>query len=425
AAEAAIEKLKRYTVPEPEYIAWRNKLEGAPRIAPRIDEVQIAGMKRVNPEAVARYVHEQPGDQLNTEQVDKDLGRIYGDGYYENVDYSLLSVRDRNILRITPVEKSWGPDYLRLGVELDVSQHSNDFALRAAYHKTWVNSLGGEWLSGIQIGPRANLFTEFYQPLDAKQRFFVEPVIELSRDLLYLYQDDNRIAEYQTLQRRAAANIGLNVGGYGQVRLGWQVKNISASVQTGATGLPTGNRTVRGWTSDLDFDQFDRAYFPTKGWEAKLDYFSGMPLDYSKLSVDLRAATSMGQLTFNGRLYYVDSPKGDLPVFDAASLGGPFQLSGFAYRQLIGGKVQFASARAEKIIGKMPTGLHGDMRAGLSLETGRVDQRFTETALEGWQRAVSVYLGGETPVGPVYLGYGRVLNGGPYAIYLLLGLMNL
>ncbi|MEF8718242.1 MAG: hypothetical protein V5B44_11105, partial [Candidatus Accumulibacter necessarius] len=46
--------------------------------------------------------------------------RAYGDGYYEQVDYSLDdTLRDRNILRVTPLEKSWGPDYLRYGINLD------------------------------------------------------------------------------------------------------------------------------------------------------------------------------------------------------------------------------------------------------------------------------------------------------------------
>jgi NTE family protein len=69
----------------------------------------------------------------------------------------------------------------------------------------------------------------------------------------------------------------------------------------------------------------------------------------------------------------------------------------------------------------MPLGLSGDMRLGLSLEAGRARERFTETNREGWQHAGAVYLGGETPVGPVYLGYGRA-RGGQSSFYLFLGL---
>jgi NTE family protein len=77
--------------------------------------------------------------------------------------------------------------------------------------------------------------------------------------------------------------------------------------------------------------------------------------------------------------------------------------------------------RGEKIIGRMPLGLTGDLRAGLSLETGRMRERFTETHLEGWQPAGAVYLGGDTPLGPLYLGYG-LAKGGHHSLYLFLGL---
>ncbi|HEX9174250.1 MAG TPA: patatin, partial [Telluria sp.] len=101
------------------------------------------------------------------------------------------------------------------------------------------------------------------------------------------------------------------------------------------------------------------------------------------------------------------------------------QLSGFDSQQIIGGRAKFGSVRAERIIGKMPMGFAGDLRAGLSLETGKVDQRFTETGREGWQPAMSVYLGGETPLGPVYLGLGRAARGGPTRLYFYLGLVDI
>jgi NTE family protein len=69
----------------------------------------------------------------------------------------------------------------------------------------------------------------------------------------------------------------------------------------------------------------------------------------------------------------------------------------------------------------MPLGLTGDLRLGLSLETGRARDRYTETRLDGWQQAGAVYLGGETPLGPAYIGVGHA-KGGRTSFYLFLGL---
>ena len=43
---------------------------------------------------------------------------------------------------------------------------------------------------------------------------------------------------------------------------------------------------------------------------------------------------------------------------------------------------------------------------GLAPEATRHGLRYSETQLDGWLNSTTVYLGGETPLGPVCLGYG-------------------
>ena len=58
---------------------------------------------------------------------------MYGDGWYQNVDYGLLTARQRHVLRILPIEKPWGPDYLRFALNLDSTlNQGSTFSLRAA-----------------------------------------------------------------------------------------------------------------------------------------------------------------------------------------------------------------------------------------------------------------------------------------------------
>jgi NTE family protein len=123
----------------------------------------------------------------------------------------------------------------------------------------------------------------------------------------------------------------------------------------------------------------------------------------------------------NGRFAYLGSPKGRLPLGDAGALGGFLQLSGYAREQILAGDLRIASVRGERIIARSPFGLRGDLRVGLSLEAGRARDRFTETGLDGWQQAGAVYLGGETPLGPLYVGAGYA-KGGHRSLYLFLGL---
>lgn len=421
AAEAQATRLRRYAVPETDYLAWRARLRSPPGPMPRIDVVQIAAMPHVNPAAIAGGMRVHPGQPLDTKLLERDLADIYGEGDFESVDYALLGSRERRILRITPTEKPWGPDYLRFGVELQASDQENTFALRAAYHRKWLNALGGEWLSGAQVGERATLFTEFYQPLEAQRRFFVEPSFGLFRDKLGIYQDDARIAQYELRGRRGAFSLGANIGRVGSVRVGRLWRKVDATIETGAPTLPTGESHLKGWNVAFDFDQLNRPFFPSSGWALRATYYKDDDLRYSRLAADLRAARAWGNYVVNGKLSYVGAPQGRLPVADLGALGGFLNLSGYSRDQILAGDTRFASIRAEKIIGRMPLGLSGDLRIGLSLEAGRAGDRRTETRVDGWQRAAAIYVGGETPVGPAFVGVGRA-EGGYATFYVFIGL---
>jgi NTE family protein len=421
AAEAQAGALSRYSLPQAEYDAWASRLKVLLPERPRVDEVQITGLKRINPEAILRHIRIRPGDRFDAARMNRDLDRVYGDGDVENADYNLVTRNGRTILRIVITEKSWGPDYLRSGVFIEATAKETQFAVRFAFHRKWLNSLGAEWLSGVQLGDRSTLFTEFYQPLEARETWFAQTGVGISRDLVNVYENDNRIAEYRIRQKRAFFALGANIGVLGALRLGYVYRHLDAVVETGAPTLPTGKTTLKGWEARIEFDQFDRPFFPTTGWYSRIAYFDSPDAGYSRLSADLRAAKSWGPYVLNGRVEYLSSPKGRLPLGDAGALGGFLALSGYSRAQILAGDIRFASIRGEKVIGRMPLGLSGDLRVGVSLETGKARDRFTETSLNGWQQAAAVYLGGQTSLGPLYLGYGHA-KGGHSSLYLFLGL---
>jgi NTE family protein len=421
AAQGQAAALRRLAVPQQDYLAWAGRLRGAVVPAARIDAVEIAGLRKVNPELVRKNLDVTPGQTLDTARLESGLARVYGEGDFESVDYALLGTRERRILQVTPTEKNWGPNFLRFGVNFEGSNKETEYALRAAYHRKWLNPLGGEWLSGAQVGERSNWFTQFYQPLDARQYFFLQSSVGMSTDNLNAYQEDHRIAQYRLRSRTAIFAAGINVGTVGQLRVERTVRKTVASVETGAPTLPTGDSLLQGWQLVADFDQFDRTFFPTRGWAARSAWFRDTDAGYGRLSTELRAARTWGDYVINGRLSYTGSTTGRLPLADAAALGGFLNLSGYVRNQILADDVRYANLRGEKIIGRMPLGLQGDLRFGVSLEAGSARGRYSETRANGWQQALAVYFGGETPVGPLYLGYGYA-RGGRSSLYLFIGL---
>ena len=414
AAEEVRAQLARLGTDATQYAEWREPIDRVYKPKPVIDEIEIAGLKRVNPAMVERQLTINPGEQLATSNIDNDVLRIYGDGFYQSVDYQLLNLRDRNILRILPVEKSWGPDYLRfaLNLETDTNQGSS-FALRAAYQKTLINELGAEMLASVGIGSGLGAGLTFYQPLDPTQRFFVEAGLKYERGLLNIYQNNERVAQYANADTALGLWAGTNIGIMGQARLGWIEQRRSFERDIGSPSLPNFDTSYSGWAASLSLDQMNRLYFATRGWATRFDYFDSSEAGFSRAEADVQGAFSLGQTVFTGRVNYVGSPKGQLPFFNAGKLGGFLNMSAFARGQILGDDIVYAGIRAEQIIGTFPMGLRGDMRLGFALEGAHVGTYYTETNLSGTSilNSAALYLGGETPFGPAYLGFGYSTNG--------------
>ena len=325
------------------------------------------------------------------------------------------------MLRITPVEKRWGPNYLRLGLNLNsnLSQGSS-YGLRAAYQKTWLNRLGAELLVTAEIGSNSGGSVEFYQPVDAGQQFFVESLLGYRRARSDLFQDDRRIAEYRVGTGSGELLLGWNIGLLGQLRGGWRNSRHRADVETGLPLFPSQTVRDRGTLLTLDLDQRNGLYFPNRGWAAKASWYDSQSHGYTRWALEGRWAKPMGAWVVASRATYTASTGGDLPLYDAGSLGGFLNLSGFANGQLLGDHVRYGHVRGERIIGQLPMGLRGDMRLGMALEAGKVGTPFTETNRRGWLNSATLYLGGETPLGPVYLGVGYSTAGSTNA-YLSIG----
>jgi outer membrane translocation and assembly module TamA len=94
------------------------------------------------------------------------LRRIYGTSDFEHINYNIIEDGGERILAVDAVEKSWGPNYFRFGMGLSNDFNgSSNFTLEGLFRKTWMNSLGGEWVTRVQIGQIDAIQTQFYQRL--------------------------------------------------------------------------------------------------------------------------------------------------------------------------------------------------------------------------------------------------------------------
>jgi NTE family protein len=208
AAEKVAGRLKGLSLPPAAYAELRKRQTVAP--APdlrKIDEIRVVDLKRVNPETVIADMETVAGQPINQEVLDRDMRRIYGTGDFEHVNYTLIDTPGKRMLAVEAVEKTWGPDYVRFGLGLssDFSSQSSFFNLAASYRKTWINSLGASWRNMVQFGFSNLMASEFYQPLDVEDTYFVAPNISYLTRPVYLYQGRNNVASYNF----SSAQLGL------------------------------------------------------------------------------------------------------------------------------------------------------------------------------------------------------------------------
>jgi NTE family protein len=383
-------------------------------------------MQRSNPEVLRSLVQSKPGEELDEEKIGADLRRIYGRGDFENVDYRLLQEPGKRVMLIEPKEKSWGPDYLRfgLGVATDFSSDSQ-FNLLASYRKTWINQLGGEWLSEVQIGKDNRLYTEFYQPVVESGRYFVAPSASLGQSTRGVYLNGDRVAVYQVIRSKVAVDAGAVIGTWGEVRVGPLWQHIRANVDTGSPVLPTLAQNSAGLAFRLVGDHFDHAWFPREGHRTVVSAYAadksfGSTTNYQRLEAAIDGAKSWGAHTIHAGISGGTAFGSNMPAYDSFALGGPMRLSGYSIGEFSGRDMAFGRLMYYNRAIKMPDILGSGLYVGGSLEAGRIRNRFDGQPNDNTKYSASIFLAADSFLGPGYLGLGAA-PGGRWNVFLILG----
>jgi NTE family protein len=420
AAERQLYALRALSVDESTYAARKYRTIEDRKKEIYIDKIEIGPLERVHPEYVARQIEQKEGALLNRATLERDLVRTYGDGFYDNVDYRVINRDQQNILEITATEKNWSADYLTFGFAIDNEYRQGaNFNIRSAYRNTWINDYGGEIFAALDLGNESSLELDYYQPLDYRHRFFIEPRYFKGTEVIGIFSDNTELAEYELDTSYSELLLGTNLGVYGQSVIGWREYHMRGTADLSSITLPDIDERYGGLLFAINLDRRNRIYFPSHGWRGDITFFDSHNEGYQKLSLDLNGAYKLNDFVFGARAAYVASLKGELPFYDAVMLGGFLNLSGYASNQIVGDDVFYTHLRAEHIIGRMPLGLNGDLRLGFGVEGAKLKTNYTMTS-EGWLDSGVVYLGGETPFGPLYLGYGFTFSG-DYNLYFKLG----
>lgn len=390
--------------------------------------MQVDAQSRRYEKTIAAEMQPLIGKTLNLVQVDDHIADLYGLGYFETLDYVLANHGTKSGMEVRARRKSWGPNYLRFGLNLqDDFQGNSRYNAAARFILTEIDPLGAELLTDAQIGSNPKLVSEFYQPMDAQRRWFVAPSARIEARDLPIYRNDIEVADFRLREVEADLDFGRNLGNWGEVRAGYHRLNSAARVRFGNPNLvqPTFNRGQ--YFSKVSYDRLDNLDFPRDGQTFSLQWDadrSNLGSDFAadKLRGDWLVARSRERNTWvlwGTAGTTLDGNAGKLQDF--YSLGGFFNLSGLSPGSVLGPHFAIGRAIYFRKIGRGGEGLL-DFPAylGLSLEIGNTWNKRGDISYGSAHKDALAFLGLDTFLGPVYFGSGYD-DSGNNAFYLFLG----
>jgi NTE family protein len=426
ATRAMTDKLARYSLPPEQYAALRSQQLADSKALGTVDDIRVEGLKRTNPAVALALIESKPGEPLTEEKLSADLRRIYGTGDFESISYRMVGGETGpRAMIIEPVEKAWGPDYLRFGLGL-AADFSGDAQFNALvqYRKSWLNRLGAEWTTEVQIGQNTHLSTEFYQPLNEAGKWFVAPNFFVGQQVRGVFDGEDKVAEYLTSVTQGGLDLGAVLGTWGQLRGGYVMSRVYARVDTGSPVLPSIRATTAGLRAALFIDQTDHAWFPRAGYGMFGTAYSAMEslgseVGYNRIEVQGRVIKSWGAHTLNASASGGSSLGSDMPAYESFTLGGPQRLSAYRINEFAGRQYAFGRLMYYNRTLPLPDLLGSGVYVGGSAEVGRISDRVDGLPQPGTVWSSSLFLGADTFLGPAYVGVG--VGAGRWSLYLLLG----
>ena len=431
AAQAAGPVLAQLATPgETERNAKRPKL-----VLPTIAEVRIETDAAV-PQALLRSMISQPvGKKLDRRQIERDITDIYGLNEFSRVDYSVVKEDAGYVLVVDARANPRGDNILKLGLNWDQdTRGDSEFGLRASWHQRGLNRLGGEWYTATQLGGLSSFLTQWYQPLDTRRRFFADATYAFEQRQLNLSIDGQLLARAVVDRHHVEIAPGYNLGNVARLRAGAYAGTANTDIDIGSPLLSSESENDGGWFAELKVDTLDRAYFPGHGMYLESRYSEGdedwgAAADYQAWSTRANLSYSLGANTFSvvGRWSQLDlDSAGDGSVrltlpSQVYTLGGFLQLSGYTRDSLAGNFVGYgALLYYRRLTAQSILPVDFPVYAGASLEAGNTWFDKDEAGFGDLLNAGSLFLGVDSPIGPVYLGVGFG-EGDQRALYLQIG----
>jgi NTE family protein len=435
AAMAMREELSQLQLNDTQWADYLGKRQLPDPANPVIDYLAIENNSRLSDEIIRLRISQPMGETLDRDRLRADIEDIYSLDYFEIIDFEVVTEGDRAGLMISAREKTWGRDDIKLGLNLITDlEGSSEINAGASYRIKGLNQRGAEFYGRAQVGDTILLSGSFYQPVDFGSRFFLAPRLAYhDRETLTLgpeYDFDEAFGTWRVRDVQLELNGGVNLFGNSEMRLGlFRTVGESEAGLTSVGDLEEGHFDKAGVLASWRYDSMDNIFFPRQGgflyaeYEDNIEDF-GADEDFSRWQVLGQGAFSFGDSSRNTIILTAKTAQSDGASNEPQNyfqLGGLFNMSGLRQDAFSGRQMLFGMAQYQRKLSKNSViPLDMPVYAGFSIEGGRLWSDRSEVDFGDLQGAGSIYLGIDSPIGPIYLAYGQTTQARG-ALYLALG----
>ena len=236
------------------------------RVQPK--QVQSITVDGADPKTDRRLEHVLKSDTnrpLDLQKLKHQLTRIAGEGEFDRLGYEGFTENGVPALRITAHEKTYGPPFVDLAVNVDGSGVAAfDFSAGTRITFMDVAHQGGEWRNDLLLGSSNLAATEFYQPL-GNTHLFVAPYAFASKLPRNAFTGETRVAVFGDERAGGGFDFGFDTGQRSELRVGYQIFSGKLAPLIGSAGLPAVSGSTGEFRARYVWDGQDDPAVPSRG----------------------------------------------------------------------------------------------------------------------------------------------------------------
>jgi NTE family protein len=343
---------------------------------------------------------------LDLPKLETQLTRIAGEGQFDRLGYEGFTQNGVPALRVTAHEKTYGPPFVDLAVNVDGSGVAAfDFSAGARITFMDVEHHGGEWRNDLLLGSSNLAASEFYQPL-GDTHLFVAPYVFASKLPRNEFTGETRVAVFGDERTGGGFDFGFNTGQRSELRIGYEIFSGKLAPLIGSAGLPSVSGSTGEFRARYVWDGQDNPSVPGRGTRIVANLSRVLqspdvvhPIDQLDIQTSTFIATgpktSLFFLASGGTTFH-----GAPGPFQLFYLGGAFHLGAYLPQEFAGNHYAYSSLGFRREFYHLPQFVGGKIYWGGWYEAGTV---FDDPSTVEVRGTFNLGVIAETIVGPIAL----------------------